>query len=160
MNFALLEELQRNKETKASNLANVQKWLIGDSGISFTHEVTLTFPLDPKHDYIAEKIYGIFKDRLIDRCYKKKAKEDIKMAVILEGEISYKRLHYHCAMRCPEHMTSDYFSRRILKTWHDTVRNNSARVVIKPYTNEGWIDYITKEFNSLSTSTISEHTSF
>ena len=49
---------------------------------------------------------------------------------------------------------------RIAKTWCDTVGSKYARVVINEYTNDGWIEYITKEFDTRNTAVISEHTSF
>lgn len=158
MSLTLLAEFQQNKENKIKERETLKQWLIGDG--EYTHEVTLTFPFNPKHTEICEKIYGVFKNRLAERCYKKMQQQDIEMAVVLEGEISNKRLHYHCAMRCPKHMTDDYFARRIAKTWCDVVNNKYARVVIKKYTNDRWIGYMTKEFSSSNTIVVSEHTNF
>lgn len=158
MDLALLAELEKNKLKKKNERELVKKWLMGNSG--FTHEVTLTFPFNPKHAEICEKLYGEFKRRLKERCFKKIGQQDIKMAVVLEGEISDKRLHYHCALKCPKHMTHDYFSRRIVKTWCDVVQNKYARVKIKDYTDDGWVEYLVKEFDSHNTSVISEHTNF
>lgn len=158
MSHTLFTELQRNKENKIKERETLKQWLIGTG--EYTHEVTFTFPFAPQHAETCEKIYGVFKDRLNDRCFKKIEQQDIEMAVVLEGEISNKRLHYHCAMRCPKHMTDDYFTRRIAKTWCDTVNSKYARVVIKKYTNDGWVGYITKEFDSRNTTVVSEHTNF
>lgn len=161
MNLTLLAELQKNKDKKVAEREIASKWLIGASSTTaFTHEITLTFPLVPKHTYEAEKMYGIFKKRLNDRCFKKRDVESIKMAVVLEGEISNKRLHYHCAISRPKHMTDDYFQRYINKTWCDVVGSKYARVEINKYTNDRWISYMTKEFDSRNTSVISEHTNF
>ena len=161
MNLKLLAKLQKNKEKKVEERKIIKQWLIGSStAANYTHEVTLTFPFDPKHIDTAEKMYGIFKKRLNERCFKRRGIENIKMAVVLEGEISGKRLHYHCAMRCPHHMTNDYFIRRIHKTWCDVVRSKYARVETKNYTNSEWGDYLLKEFDSRNTSVISEHTNF
>ena len=101
MYLTLLAEFNKNKEIKIKERETLKQWLTGNC--EFTHEVTLTFPFDPKHTDIAEKTYGIFKERLVKRCFKKREKEDIKMAVVLEGKISGKRLHYHCAMSSPMH---------------------------------------------------------
>ena len=158
MGFTLFAELQRNKENKINERETLKQWLIGDG--KYTHEVTLTFPFNPKRTDIAEKIYGVFKSRLNERCFKKMEQQDIEMAVILEGEISNKRLHYHCSMTKPKHMTSERFSSRIAKTWCDVVNSKYARVVIKKYTDDGWDDYITKEFDSRNTTVVSEHTNF
>lgn len=161
MNLALLAELERNKEKKVEEREIVKQWLIGASTtVDYTHEVTLTFPFDPKHTDTAEKMYDAFKNRLNERCFKRRDIENIKMAVVLEGEISGKRLHYHCAMRCPKHMTDDYFIRRIHKAWCDVVGSKYARTEIKKYTNSGWGDYLLKEFDSRNTTVVSEHTNF
>ena len=158
MGIALFAELERNKGNKIKERETVKQWLSGNT--KYTHEVTLSFPFDPKYTEVAEKKYGIFKERLEERCFKKIDKDDIKMAVVLEGVISNKRLHYHCAMHCPKHMTDDYFTRRIAKTWCDVVNSKYARVAIKKYTNDRWIGYMTKEFSSSNTIVISEHTNF
>jgi len=158
MGLALFEELQRNKENKIKEREALKQWLIGNG--EYTHEVTLTFPSDLKYIEFCEKQYGVFVYRLTGRCYRNREPQDIKMAVILEGEISNKRLHYHCAMRCPKHMTYDCFARRIDKTWCDVVGSEYARVVINKYTNDRWIGYITKEFDSRNTTVVSEHTNF
>lgn len=57
-------------------------------------------------------------------------------------------------------MTDEYFHRYIKKTWCDVVGSKYARVEINEYTNDRWIGYITKEFDSRNTSVISEHTNF
>ena len=161
MNLKLLAELQKNKERKVMEREIVKQWLIGDSTtVGFTHEITLTFPFDPKHTETAEKMYGIFKKRLHDRCFKKRVAEDIKMAVVLEGELRGKRLHYHCAISCPKHMSNGRFSHRVHSTWQDVVNNEYVSICINKYTNNGWIGYMTKELDSRNTSVISEHTNF
>jgi len=161
MSLKKLAELQKNIDKKVNERKVVKQWLIGASTTAdFTHEVTLTFPFDPKHTETAEKMYGIFKKRLKDRCYRKKEKKDINMAVVLEGEISGKRLHYHCAMSCPKHMSNGNFSYRIQSTWQDVVKSEYTRICFNKYTNDRWIGYMTKELDSRNTSVISEHTNF
>lgn len=156
---ALLNELKRNKNNKLYGKKQVIDWLARD----YTHEVTLTFPYEPKNRWYCEKTFKKYQLHLNDRCFKHNKgqylESKIIMAVFLEGEITNKRLHYHCAMTCPMHMDYYYFERRIKKTWADTLRNPSTRVVVKPYTNKGWLSYSTKEISLLHTDAVSEHTS-
>jgi hypothetical protein len=158
MSQQLLDELHKNKDDKFKLRNEVIQWQT-QNGNDYTHEVTLTFPINPSNRWHAESLFKTFKFRLIDRCLKFKQNQNIKMAVYLEGEISNKLFHYHCAMRCPAHMTYDYFSRRIFKTWQDTVKANNARVKIKKYTDSGWLSYCSKEINMSNTDVVSEHNS-
>lgn len=156
MSLLLLAELERNRNKWIEDKKTVVEWLVSD-GDDYTHEATLTFPVAPRDRWGAEKQLCRFVSILTDRCYRKRAGE-IKIAALLEGQYSNKQLHYHCALRCPKHMSLGYFSYRIDTVWKDCVRNESARVCIKRYTDCGWLSYGNKEFTRHHTDVVSEHT--
>jgi len=155
VNLQLEKQLHENLKKKKSIKQAVIDFQV-QKGDDYTHEVTLTFPKQPKTRWYAEKDYAKFQKFLIERCYKRKDKERIKMAVMLEGELK-DNLHYHCALRCPKHMSNAKFANRIAKTWKDVVGNKSARVKIKKYTDKGWLSYSAKEVSFNNTDVFSEN---
>lgn len=160
-NAVILNELQKSKNKKLKDQQKIIDWFTTDCN-DYTHAVTLTFPFEMTNADIAEIYYGRFKKYINERCFRrpKTDSDKIKMAVILEGAKFNKHLHYHCAMRCPTKLTEYDFSYRISKVWRHTVKNKIAHVDIQPYSNNGWIEYCTKEISATHTEGISIHNDF
>jgi hypothetical protein len=161
--FEVLNELDKNQQKKNAAQADVADWLVGKSD-DYTHEVTLTFPFEPKNMAQAEKFFGTFIKYLNNRCFRTRSKANpdkrIKIAATLEGEVSSKKLHYHCSVRKPDHMLYPQFASLVEKTWKRVVGRDYVQIKIKPYTDSGWLRYSTKEISALHTSAVSEHCSF
>ncbi len=75
----------------------------------------------------------------------RKGKQSLIILPILEGELSQKNLHFHCAIGCAERSYEFDELKAIIDTaWRkQPFRFNSAYIV--PYRDYGWIDYISKE---------------
>jgi len=133
---------------------------IAQKRIQFTDAITLTFPNEPYDHIQGERIFGVFMHYLNERCYRrsyKRKEKRLSVFAVQEGQQTYRRRHFHCAIKRPGRLSEDEFSERITKCWVKATKNRYAIVDIRDYNDSGWLDYITKEVKQSDTTSISEH---
>lgn len=72
------------------------------------------------------------------------------MITMLEGDGKNEHLHYHMALKKPEHMSNAEFWFLTQKCWVRTKSGGTDQNVIKPIDDENWVDYITKQIGHFS----------
>lgn len=72
------------------------------------------------------------------------------MITMLEGDGKNEHLHYHMALKKPEHMSNAEFCFLTQKCWVRTKSGGTDQNVIKPIDDENWVDYITKQIGRFS----------
>ena len=160
MSLLLKNSLWMNVQKRARLQEEVATWLEGRAD-DYTHAVTTTFEDEPSNIDEAETVFARFQNYLNKECFRrpKSADDKVKMAVVLEGVRTNRRLHYHCAMRAPDKLSPQEFGRRIKKAWRKAVRSGEARVDVQAY-RKGWLPYMTKELVFTNTDGISKHNNF
>lgn len=126
-------------------------------------------------------------ERIYRRAFKSRNKK-LKVAAVVEGlKDDQKRLHYHFAIKVPKFVSDRRVREEIQYCWDkaNKTRENEGdliwfskksgealsdvwkcgfkrenRIEVKPFSNNGWINYIAKEFNINNMDCISEHCYF
>ncbi|WP_135568279.1 hypothetical protein [Solemya elarraichensis gill symbiont] len=156
----LIEQLKTNKRAKTVLQQDFVQWIAGKAG-TYTHAVTLTFPFEVTDADEVEKYLAFFSRKINSECCRRpKEEEKVKMALVIHGINSSKKLHVHAAIQSPDKISSIEMSRRIKKSWHKALHHKRAIVDIKTYDDDGWIGYISKEFTLTNTRGISQYCNF
>jgi hypothetical protein len=117
-----------------------------------SHAVTITFRSEKLPNSKEEKLlfassaFSWFLHVLSDRCFGKAHRKDgrhIGVITIVEGMGRNKRMHLHLAIRSPGEMTETLFLKKINSSTRKV--HSFGNIVVKPWIDNGWTDYITKE---------------
>ena len=134
------------------------------SGVDFTHAVTLTFADELNDRIVAERRFGVFMHMLNGKLFRRaytNGNKRLEVFAVLEGlQSTYKRLHYHCAIRFPDHASARRVREEVQHCWNKANKASECRVDVRPCISAGWIEYLTKELKMLDSTSISEHCHF
>jgi hypothetical protein len=148
--------------TKSAN-EQYADWLIANTThCNFDLATTLTFERQPKNIDDAEEKFRQFLHRLNRHCYKTKytrfKSAHISIVTTIEGSISGKNLHYHCAIQIPkDYVTENEFKALIKKDWNEVSDSKWQHIHFEDYIDKGWINYMCKEIKDKNTLAISKH---
>jgi hypothetical protein len=75
----------------------------------------------------------------------KRGKKSLVILPVLEGEVSGKHLHFHCAIGCTDKSYSFEELKIIINTAWRKQKWTYNNPTVKPYKDNGWISYMCKE---------------
>jgi len=157
--FALLQTLKINEEKLARPQKDMMKF-IKQKQAELGCAVTLTFKHEPANRTVAEKIFEKYIRQLNERVYRRayrSGQAKLKLFAVSEDKKGKGRLHYHCAIEKPPHISNSKFERLCRKCWFRANNGFWSKTEIKPC-DDGWIEYSLKELTLTNTDIISEHT--
>ena len=157
--FALLIELDKNEEKLLLPQKEMLKF-IKQKQAELGWAVTLTFNKEPASRMEAEKLFTKYVRQLNERFFRrayKNGKMRLKLFAVSEDKKGKGRLHYHCAIEKPSHISHSKFEHLCRKCWFRVNNGLWSKTEIKPC-DDGWIAYSLKELTPTNTDIISEHT--
>jgi len=89
--------------------------------------------------------FSKYLNRLVYRSAGKKGRKALIILPILEGELSNKHLHFHCAIGCIDEEYSFEKLKIIINSAWRKQKLTYKNPYVVPYRNNGWIGYISKE---------------
>ncbi len=84
---------------------------------------------------------SLLSSRVLGQAAKRHGRRVNSFSVIEGGE--HKRLHIHAVIDCPRAELREKFPELIIEAWENTSWGQ-AEINIKPYADNGWVDYISK----------------
>ena len=128
-------------------LENAIKTWVLESEVGFDHAVTLTSPYEFRTRQHASRVLKYFLKRLNHRVLKNRyTREGEAVAIFPTIESKNRRMHFHAAMRCPQHVAPEAFKQAIKECWKAAHKGAQFAITdVQPMRNIEWIGYICKE---------------